>query len=308
MAYLCSRQSIWGESAHFHEPTRNAQYHHGPERRHAAAGMHRWWPVSRRKWKNGALLGWRMANVHLTVLFEVFFCNHVRFFLWLGQVASIDLHKQFKSVWLYCVFQSNARYLLEQGERGPAKRTFFISQFPENSEITEVTEADGGDYRCLAKNRLGSNHHIITVVVRGLSQDVFSSVTSQKSCLVTSFTDPGMPSWTVHGLELIWKNLCVSCYSENTHWFARYLKIYDEIILICCIGSILNSIFHILNSNFVCLILNFPFISTAAPFWISAPQNLILAPKESGMLTCRAEGNPKPTVTWSVNGIPIERM
>uniref|UniRef100_A0A673HQT9 Neural cell adhesion molecule L1 n=1 Tax=Sinocyclocheilus rhinocerous TaxID=307959 RepID=A0A673HQT9_9TELE len=87
---------------------------------------------------------------------------------------------------------------------------FSVHSFQKTLKITEVTEADGGDYRCLAKNRLGSNHHIITVVVR------------------------------------------------------------------------------------------------AAPFWISAPQNLILAPKESGMLTCRAEGNPKPTVTWSVNGIPIE--
>ncbi|XP_058629282.1 neuronal cell adhesion molecule a isoform X11 [Onychostoma macrolepis] len=87
---------------------------------------------------------------------------------------------------------------------------FSFHSFQKTLKITEVTEADGGDYRCLAKNRLGSNHHIITVVVR------------------------------------------------------------------------------------------------AAPFWISAPQNLILAPKESGMLICRAEGNPKPTVTWSVNGIPIE--
>ncbi|XP_059367032.1 neuronal cell adhesion molecule a isoform X10 [Carassius carassius] len=87
---------------------------------------------------------------------------------------------------------------------------FSFHSFQKTLKITEVTEADGGDYRCLAKNRLGSNNHIITVVVR------------------------------------------------------------------------------------------------AAPFWISAPQNLILAPKESGMLICRAEGNPKPTVTWSVNGIPIE--
>uniref|UniRef100_A0A671MRR2 Neuronal cell adhesion molecule-like n=1 Tax=Sinocyclocheilus anshuiensis TaxID=1608454 RepID=A0A671MRR2_9TELE len=87
---------------------------------------------------------------------------------------------------------------------------FSFHSFQKTLKITEVTEADGGDYRCLAKNRLGSNHHNITVVVR------------------------------------------------------------------------------------------------AAPFWISAPQNLILAPKESGMLTCRADGNPKPKVTWSVNGIPIE--
>ncbi|XP_030646257.1 neuronal cell adhesion molecule a isoform X6 [Chanos chanos] len=44
----------------------------------------------------------------------------------------------------------------------------------------------------------------------------------------------------------------------------------------------------------------------AAPFWIGAPRNLILAPKETGMLTCRVGGNPKPKITWSVNSVPIE--
>nr|XP_055047395.1 neuronal cell adhesion molecule a isoform X13 [Misgurnus anguillicaudatus] len=85
-----------------------------------------------------------------------------------------------------------------------------LHSFQKTLKITEMTEADAGDYRCFAKNRLGSNQHIITVIVK------------------------------------------------------------------------------------------------AAPFWISAPQNLIMAPKETGMLTCRANGNPKPKVTWFVNGVAIE--
>ncbi|XP_055047395.2 neuronal cell adhesion molecule a isoform X14 [Misgurnus anguillicaudatus] len=85
-----------------------------------------------------------------------------------------------------------------------------LHSFQKTLKITEMTEADAGDYRCFAKNRLGSNQHIITVIVK------------------------------------------------------------------------------------------------AAPFWISAPQNLIMAPKETGMLTCRADGNPKPKVTWFVNGVAIE--
>uniref|UniRef100_A0A673BVY7 Neuronal cell adhesion molecule-like n=1 Tax=Sphaeramia orbicularis TaxID=375764 RepID=A0A673BVY7_9TELE len=45
----------------------------------------------------------------------------------------------------------------------------------------------------------------------------------------------------------------------------------------------------------------------AAPYWISgAPKNLVLAPGENGVLTCRASGTPKPSITWAMNGIPIE--
>ncbi|XP_035377497.1 neuronal cell adhesion molecule a isoform X3 [Electrophorus electricus] len=91
----------------------------------------------------------------------------------------------------------------------PKERLSFLN-FQKTLRISEVTEADGGDYRCLARNHLDSTNHTITVVVK------------------------------------------------------------------------------------------------AAPFWISTPQNLILAPEESGMLTCLAGGNPKPTITWSINGIPIE--
>uniref|UniRef100_A0A3Q3JRR3 Neuronal cell adhesion molecule n=1 Tax=Monopterus albus TaxID=43700 RepID=A0A3Q3JRR3_MONAL len=44
----------------------------------------------------------------------------------------------------------------------------------------------------------------------------------------------------------------------------------------------------------------------AAPYWISGtPRNLVLAPRENGVLTCRASGIPKPSISWSMNGIPI---
>ncbi|KAJ4938682.1 hypothetical protein JOQ06_003291 [Pogonophryne albipinna] len=92
----------------------------------------------------------------------------------------------------------------------PAKRTFFL-HYQKTLRIVNVSESDAGDYRCTARNSLGSMHHTIKVNVK------------------------------------------------------------------------------------------------AAPYWISgAPRNLVLAPGESGVLTCRASGTPKPLVTWAMNGIPIE--
>ncbi|XP_028809917.1 neuronal cell adhesion molecule a isoform X2 [Denticeps clupeoides] len=87
---------------------------------------------------------------------------------------------------------------------------FSFHNFQKTLRVTEVTEADSGDYRCTAKNSQGLAHHVITVMVK------------------------------------------------------------------------------------------------AAPYWVGAPRNLILAPRESGILTCHVGGNPKPTITWSVNGVPIE--
>ncbi|XP_047457331.1 neuronal cell adhesion molecule-like [Mugil cephalus] len=44
----------------------------------------------------------------------------------------------------------------------------------------------------------------------------------------------------------------------------------------------------------------------AAPFWIEKPTDLILAPEENGRLVCRSDGVPRPTVSWFINGEPIE--
>uniref|UniRef100_A0A3P8UYW2 Neuronal cell adhesion molecule n=1 Tax=Cynoglossus semilaevis TaxID=244447 RepID=A0A3P8UYW2_CYNSE len=92
----------------------------------------------------------------------------------------------------------------------PARRTSFL-HYQKTLRIVNVSESDAGDYRCTAKNQLGSTHHTIHVTVR------------------------------------------------------------------------------------------------AAPYWIAgAPRNLVMAPGENGVLTCRASGTPKPSITWAMNGISIE--
>ncbi|XP_077071182.1 neuronal cell adhesion molecule isoform X11 [Siphateles boraxobius] len=91
----------------------------------------------------------------------------------------------------------------------PGRRAALMN-FNKTLRITDVSEADAGEYRCTAGNRLGSVHHTIRVSVK------------------------------------------------------------------------------------------------AAPYWISAPRNLVLAPLETGVITCRARGHPKPHIHWSMNGLPIE--
>ncbi|XP_042540543.1 neuronal cell adhesion molecule isoform X6 [Dipodomys spectabilis] len=91
----------------------------------------------------------------------------------------------------------------------PVNRTFY-QNFKKTLQITHVSEADSGNYQCIAKNPLGAIHHTISVTVK------------------------------------------------------------------------------------------------AAPYWIVAPQNLVLSPGEDGSLICRANGNPKPRISWLTNGVPIE--
>ncbi|KAF7655227.1 hypothetical protein LDENG_00059130 [Lucifuga dentata] len=96
----------------------------------------------------------------------------------------------------------------ERGEL-PSSRTSF-QNFKKTLKITDVNEADAGDYRCTATNSLGSVQHVIKVTVK------------------------------------------------------------------------------------------------AAPFWVSVPRNLILAPNETGILTCRVNGEPKPKISWFINGVSID--
>ncbi|XP_010342494.1 neuronal cell adhesion molecule isoform X22 [Saimiri boliviensis] len=91
----------------------------------------------------------------------------------------------------------------------PTNRTSY-KNFKKTLQITHVSEADSGNYQCIAKNALGAIHHTISVRVK------------------------------------------------------------------------------------------------AAPYWIMAPQNLVLSPGEDGTLICRANGNPKPRISWLTNGVPIE--
>ncbi|XP_070121576.1 neuronal cell adhesion molecule isoform X15 [Equus caballus] len=100
-------------------------------------------------------------------------------------------------------------YWIKEDGTLPINRTFYRN-FKKTLQILQVSEADSGNYQCIAKNALGAIHHTISVTVK------------------------------------------------------------------------------------------------AAPYWIMAPQNLVLSPGEDGTLICRANGKPKPRISWLSNGVPIE--
>ncbi|XP_033880944.3 neuronal cell adhesion molecule-like isoform X18 [Acipenser ruthenus] len=82
--------------------------------------------------------------------------------------------------------------------------------------------------------------------------------------------------------------------------FQKTLKIIDVTeadagLYRCIAQNSLGSVHHIINVTVM-----------ASPYWITEPKNLVLAPKETGILICRANGSPDPSITWLMNGIPIE--
>ncbi|XP_075869311.1 neurofascin homolog (chicken) a isoform X9 [Nelusetta ayraudi] len=84
---------------------------------------------------------------------------------------------------------------------------------------------------------------------------------------------------------------------ENYNKTLKILNVSEEDAgeYICMANNHLGSIRH---SIFVQV--------KAAPYWLDKPTNLVLAPEENGRLVCRANGNPKPSIQWLLNGQPID--
>ncbi|XP_075040935.1 neural cell adhesion molecule L1 isoform X2 [Mixophyes fleayi] len=44
----------------------------------------------------------------------------------------------------------------------------------------------------------------------------------------------------------------------------------------------------------------------SAPYWIDRPKDEICGPGENVKFTCDVDGNPKPKITWRINGVPLK--
>uniref|UniRef100_A0A3P8TJY6 Neural cell adhesion molecule L1 n=1 Tax=Amphiprion percula TaxID=161767 RepID=A0A3P8TJY6_AMPPE len=124
------------------------------------------------------------------------------------------------------------------------------------------------------------------------TQMVLRGETLELECIADGLPTPDI-SWQKDGGEL-------PSSRTSFHNFKKTLKISDVNeadggAYRCTATNNLGTVHHIIKVTV-----------NAAPFWVSAPRNLILAPNETGILTCRVSGEPKPQISWFVNGVPIE--
>ncbi|XP_039550687.1 neurofascin homolog (chicken) a isoform X11 [Pimephales promelas] len=111
-------------------------------------------------------------------------------------------------------------------------------------------------------------------------------------CIAAGVPTPSI-NWFKRGGDLPAKKVKL----ENFNKTLRILNVSEEDSggYICMGSNKIGSIRHAVEVHV-----------KAAPYWLDKPTNLVLAPDENGRLVCRANGNPKPTIQWLVNGEPIE--
>ncbi|XP_051912008.1 neuronal cell adhesion molecule a isoform X11 [Hippocampus zosterae] len=146
--------------------------------------------------------------------------------------------------------------------------------------------------RKLANPTVECHPGFMTPLGAASSKTVLRGDTLELECIAEGLPTPEM-SWQKDGVELPSSRVSFLNYKKT-------LKIADvgeadAGDYTCAAANRLGAAHHVIKVAV-----------KAAPFWISAPRNLILAPNETGILTCRVSGDPKPDISWFVNGVPIE--
>ncbi|XP_021098157.1 neurofascin isoform X9 [Heterocephalus glaber] len=166
-----------------------------------------------------------------------------------------------------------------------------------------------GEYQCFARNKFGtalSNRIRLQVSKSPLwPKENLDPVVVQEGAPLTLQCNPppGLPSpvifWMSSSMEPITQDKRVSQGHNGDLYFSNVMLQDMQTDYSC------NARFHFTHT----IQQKNPFtlkVLTTAPYWLDEPKNLILAPGEDGRLVCRANGNPKPTVQWMVNGEPLQ--
>lgn len=79
-----------------------------------------------------------------------------------------QLGELFYNIIIYFIRPTPVIYWIKEDGTLPINRTFYRN-FQKTLQIIQVSEADSGNYQCIAKNALGAIHHTISVTVKGIS-------------------------------------------------------------------------------------------------------------------------------------------
>lgn len=73
----------------------------------------------------------------------------------------------FYNIIIYLIRPTPIIYWIKEDGTLPINRTFYRN-FQKTLQIIQVSEADSGNYQCIAKNALGAIYHTISVTVKGI--------------------------------------------------------------------------------------------------------------------------------------------
>ncbi|XP_037539566.1 neuronal cell adhesion molecule isoform X2 [Nematolebias whitei] len=178
----------------------------------------------------------------------------------------------------------------------PSRRTSFL-HFNKTLRIVNVSESDAGDYRCTARNQLGSVHHVISVAVKAapywISGPPRNLVLSPGENGGLTCRASGIPKpfimWTMNGIPI-----------ENSPPDADR-KVEDDMIIFTNVQTGSSAVYQCNVSNEYGYLLSNAFINVLSePPRVMTPPNKIyqVIKNHPALLDCSSFGSPIPKITW----------
>ncbi|XP_049993322.1 neuronal cell adhesion molecule isoform X6 [Alexandromys fortis] len=186
-------------------------------------------------------------------------------------------------------------YWIKEDGTLPVNRTFYRN-FKKTLQITQVTEADSGNYQCIAKNPLGAIHHTITVTVKAAPywiaapQNLVLSPGENGTLICRANGNPKPRiAWLTNGVP-------IEIAPEDPS-----RKIDGDTIIFSNVQERLSAVYQCNASNEYGYLLANAFVNVLAePPRILTSANILyqVIANRPAFLDCAFFGSPLPTIEW----------